>query len=102
MTLDAVKLSEHDVGLMSEFDVVRNIVDLDPGYRCIRIIMLFFFHDLRVHGDDVFVAEEAFLHGRYPGMIGPSDKGVAEAAIDLLDPGMDPMTEINGLLRTND
>ena len=46
---------------------------------------------------DVVVAEEAFLYGRQPGILRTRNIRVAEAAVDLLHPRMDPVAESYGL-----
>jgi hypothetical protein len=51
--------------------------------------------------NDILVAVEAFFHTRQPGVVRPFHIRMAEAAIDLLHPRMDPMTEWNRLLRAN-
>jgi hypothetical protein len=48
-------------------------------------------------GDDVFMTEKTFFHFRESGMFRPLHVGMAEPAIDGLDPGMDPVAERNGL-----
>src|SRR5512143_1039220 len=55
--------------------------------------------DLRMIGDNIGMAEEAFLHGRDPGIPRPVYKRMTEPAIDLLYSRMDAMAEKNRLLR---
>ena len=62
-------------------------------------IMLLLLKELRVGGDDVFMAEKAFFHVRKARMLRPLHIGMAEPAVDGLNPGMDPVAERNGLLR---
>jgi hypothetical protein len=99
MTPHAFDFSPLDVGLVPEFDEIRDKIDAHPGDRDFPVQMLLFFHYLGMHGNNVLMAKEAFLDFRKPGMLGAFDIGVAEAAVYLFYPGMDAMTEVDRLAR---
>jgi hypothetical protein len=101
VTLDTVDFSENDVRLMPEFYVIGHKIDLDPRNGGLAFVMFSFLHDLRVHGDHVLVTEETFFQRRDPGVIGPVHERMAESAVDLFDARMDPVAEIDGLLRAD-
>ena len=63
--------------------------------------MLFLFNQLWVIRDNILVAKKAFLHDWKTGVLGSVHKGMAETAVDLLDAGMHPMAEVDGLLGTD-
>ena len=48
-----------DMGLMIKFDMIREIIDSDPGDRNPGIIIPFFPHNFRMLRDDIFMTEEA-------------------------------------------
>lgn len=100
MALDAFNIAPLDVRLMFEFHEVGNIKDPDPGNRICGVEISPFLPDLRMQGDDIFMAEEAFLHSRNPGPGGTGNKGMAETAVDRLHSRMHPVAEGNRLRRT--
>ena len=100
MALDTIHLASN-MRLVIEFDMIRNIKDSNPGDRCLRVKMPPLLHDLGVLSNNISMAEKALLDGRNPGILRSVDKGVAESTTDLLDPCMNPMTEIDRLLRSN-
>jgi hypothetical protein len=100
MALDTIHLTAN-MRLVIEFDMIRNIKDSNPGYRCLRVEVPPLLHDLRVLRNNRAVAEKALLDGRNPGILRSVHKGVAESTTDLLDPCMNPMAEIDRLLRSN-
>jgi hypothetical protein len=59
-----------------------------------------FFPDLWVVGDDVLVAVETFFHRGNAREMRPIHIGVAKLALDFLYPGVNPVTERDGLFRT--
>jgi len=101
VAIGAVQLTPNDVRLVIELYVVRHVIDLNPRHRGVGVVMLPFFNNLRVLGNDVVVAEKTFLHCRESRPSGTIDKRMAEAAVDLFDSGMHPVAEINRLLRTD-
>ena len=88
-----------DVALVVEQNVFGNKIGFDPWRGGIRIVVLVFFQDPGMLGDDVGVAVEAFLHRGQAGKIGPGDVGMAELAVNRLDAGMEPVAEGDRLLR---
>ena len=100
MALDTIHITAN-MRLVIEFDMIRNIKDSNPRYRCLCVEVPPLLHDLRVLRNNRAVAEKALLDGRNPGILRSVDKGVAESTTDLLDSCMDPMAEIDRLLRSN-
>ena len=100
VALDTIHLASN-MRLMIEFDMIRNIIDSNPGHRCLRVEVPLLLDDLGMLGDNRAVAEKALLDRRNTGILRSVDKGVAESTTDFLDPSMDPMAEIDGLLRSN-
>jgi len=100
MALHASDISQPDVRLVLEFHEVRHIEDPYPGDRIGRIEISPFLPDLGMEGDDIFMAEEAFLYIRYSGPGGALHEWMAEPAVDLLHAGMHPMAEGDRLSRT--
>jgi hypothetical protein len=90
-----------DVGLMVEFNMIRDVKHSDPWDRGLRIEMPPLLDDLGMLGNDIPVTEEALSHRWNPGIPRAVDKRMAESATDLLIPGMDPMAEIDRLLGSN-
>ena len=99
MALRAVQTCPFDVGNVIEKNKARHPVNPYPGHRLFLLIMLLFLENLRMVRNDVLMAEKALLHWGQAGIRGAFDKGMAEPAVDLLYPGMDPMAEIDRLLR---
>ena len=90
-----------DVRLVPELYEIRDIEETNPSNRIFGFISSFLLNQLRVIRDDVLVAKKALFHGRKSGVFRPFNIGMTETAVNLLHPGMHPMTEIDGLLRTN-
>lgn len=97
----AFQLTPEDVRLVVELHIIGHVIDLNPGHWGIGIIVLSFFNNLRVLGNDIFVAEETLLHRRQPRVSGAIDKGMAKPAVDLLDSCMHPMAEKDRLPRAD-
>jgi hypothetical protein len=53
-----------DMGLMAKFDMVRNVIDPDPGDRGLCVKVPSFLHDFRVLRNDIRVTKEAQTHRR--------------------------------------
>ena len=92
MALFTVNILLHMPFMIKEH-VLRKIIDLFPwnGGISVKVDMLFFY--LRVIRDNVFMAKEALLHSRYPGMWGSSRVGVTKQTLDLFHSGMHTVTE---------
>jgi hypothetical protein len=88
-----------DVPFVVEKDMLRQIIHLDPGGRCLGVEIMVLFLDLRVIGNDVFVAVEAFFHSRDPWERGAAHIRVTELALDFLHSRVDPVAEGDRLLR---
>ncbi|VTR69650.1 hypothetical protein DESC_770025 [Desulfosarcina cetonica] len=90
-----------DVALVIEDHVFGQGEDLDPrgGRIAVEIVVLLL--DFRVIGDDVVVAEEALFHRRHARMDGFVHIRMAEAAVDGLVAGMQPVAEGNRLGRAD-
>ncbi len=101
MAHGAIDLAPRNVGLMPELDIIRDTEDANPLHRLSGFVVLLLFHQLRVIGDDVLVAKKTLLHDGNTGVFGPVHKGMAETAVDLLDPSVYPMAEVDGLLGTD-
>lgn len=82
-----------------EVDKIRYIEDAPPGNRTVRIQVPFLKLNLGMIGNYPVVAVEALLYRRQTGVLPPLDIGMAKATIDLFDPRMDPMAEIDRLDR---
>ncbi len=98
VAVGAIQLGPQDMGLVTEEDEVGEDEDSDPGDRPFREKVFLLLENFRMVGNDVFVAEKTFFHGRKPGMLRAFHEGVAEAAVDLLYPGMDTVAEEDWLL----
>jgi hypothetical protein len=88
-----------DVPFMVEKHVLRQIVHFDPGRRCLGIEIPVLLLDLRVIGDDVFVAVKAFFHRRDSWKAGAVHIGMTEFTLNLLHPCVDSVAEGDRLLR---
>jgi hypothetical protein len=86
-----------DMGLVIKFDMIRDIIDSDPGDRGLGIIIFPLLHDFRVLRNDILMAEEAQTHGGDPCVFGAICEGMAEPAADLFRARMNPVAEINRL-----
>jgi len=100
MALDTIHITAN-MRLVIEFDMIRNIKDSNPGYRCLRVEVPPLLYDLGVLRNNRAMAEKALLDGRNTGILRSVHKGVAESTTDFLDPCMNPMAEIDRLLRSN-
>ena len=58
----AVEPGPFDVGDMVEIDEVGNPEDAHPGDRLLPVEMLLLFENLRMLGNDIFVAKKTFFH----------------------------------------
>ena len=84
-----------DMALMVEQHVLGQIEHLDPGRGGVGVEIIMLLPDLRMVGNDVIVTEKTFFHGRQAGMVRARHVGVAEAAVDGLVAGMQPVAERN-------
>lgn len=101
MAFGTIEPRPFDMGDVVEKNEVGDPVNTHPGNGFFRFVVLLFFEDLRVHGNNIVMTKETFFHGRNAGIRGPFHEGMTEATVDLFLPCMDPVTEINWLLRTN-
>jgi len=90
-----------DVSLMIEQDVFRNIEDFFPGCRRPGVKIFMFLLDPGVIGNDVFVTVQAFFNRGNSRINRPFHIRMAEAALDRLDTGMDPVAERDRLFGTD-
>lgn len=88
-----------DMTLVIKQHMFGHIVDFYPGRRCIGVKEFVFLFYPGMFGNNIFMAVQAFFHGRYSGMIGIGHVGVAILALDLLHPAVDIMAERDGLFR---
>ena len=100
MALDTIHLASN-MQLVIEFNMIRNIKDSNPKYRCLRVEVPPLLYNLGMLRNNRPVAEKALLDERNPGILRSVHKGVAESTTDFLDPCMNPMAEIDRLLRSN-
>jgi hypothetical protein len=86
--------------LVFKEDMFGEIVNLPPGCwgSGVKIPMLLFY--LRMIGNDMPMAVQAFFHRRNPRMGGSIHIGVAKPALDLFYAGMNPVAESNRLCRS--
>jgi len=91
----------HDMPLVVEKYVLRNVVDLDPWGRrlCIEIVVLLL--NLGMFGDNVLMAVQTFLHWRNPRECRTTHVRVTELTLNLFHPGMNPVAERDGLGRAD-
>jgi hypothetical protein len=90
-----------NMALVIEEHVLGHIVEFYP--RCWRIgvkILVFLFYP-GMFGNNIFMAVQAFFHGRYSGVIGIGHVGVAVLTLDLFDSTVNIVAEGNRLLRSN-
>ena len=97
MALDTIHLASN-MQLVIEFNMIRNIKDSNPRYRCLRVEVPPLLHDLGVLRNNRAVAEKALLNRRNARILRSVHKGMTESTPDLLDACMDPMAEIDRLL----
>jgi len=90
--------SRPDVGAVVEFHMVGHIINANPGDRSFGFQVPSLLNDLGMLRDDVLVARETLAHRGNPRVVGPVHVGMTESAVDLLDPGVNPVAEKNGLL----
>ena len=81
--------------------VFGHIIDFYPGRWCIGVKVFVFLLDPGMVGNNIFMAVQAFSHGRYSGMIGIGDEGVAVLALDLFHTAVDIMAEWDRLFRSD-
>jgi hypothetical protein len=99
VAIDAIELSPFQVGdMVKEYEVGHPEYPYPGNRRAGAEIALLVF-DLRMVRDDVFVAEKAFRNRWQARIGGALHIGMAEAAVDLLYPCMDPVAEGDGLQR---
>ncbi len=68
MALDTIQLTAN-MRLVIEFDMIRNIKNSNPGYRCLRVEVPPLLHDLGVLRNNRAVTEKALLDGRNTGIL---------------------------------
>ena len=90
-----------NVSLMVEKDKLWNIVYLDPRGWSLGVVVLMLFLNPRKILDNIIMAVKAFLHRRNPGEPGALHIRVTELALNVLHPGMHPVTEGNWLFGTD-
>jgi hypothetical protein len=90
-----------DVSLMVEKDKLRNIVYLNPWRWSLGVVVFVFLLNPRKILDNVIMAVKTFLHRRNPRELRALHIGVAKLALNVFDPGVHPVTEWYGLLRTD-
>ncbi len=88
-----------NVPLVIEQNMFGQIIGFFPGRRRSRVEIPVFFLYPEMIGNNVFVAMQAFFNRRKTRMPGITHIRVAILALNVFDPGMDPMTEGNRLLR---
>ena len=96
----AVQFSPADVRVVLELGEIRNVEDPHPRYGGVGVEVPLFLNELWMLRNDIFVAVEALFHRRESRVRGPLHIGVTESAVDLFDPRVDAMAEVDGLLRT--
>ena len=56
-----------DVPFVIEKDMLREIIDFDPGDRCLTVEVFVLLLDFRMIGDHISMTKEALFHGRDTG-----------------------------------
>ena len=77
-----------NMSLVIKYDMLGQIVHFAPRRRRLRIVVIVFFSNHRMIGDDVVMAVQAFFHRRQTWMIGTRHVGMAIVAVDGFMPGM--------------
>jgi hypothetical protein len=90
-----------NVSLMVEKHVLWKIVYLNPGSWSLGVVVLVLLLNPWKILDNIIMAVKAFLHRRDPGEPGALHIRVTELALDVLHPGMHPVTEGNWLFGTD-
>ena len=101
VAVGTVQLRPQYVGAVMEEDEIGKDEDPDPGDRLFREIVFLLLENFRMVRNHVLVAEKAFFYRGQPGVLRALHVGVAEAAVDLLHPGMDAVAEEDRLLRAD-
>jgi hypothetical protein len=99
MAPQTINLRNH-VRKMPELYKIRDKVDANPWHGDLPVKIGLFFLNLGVHWNHVFVAKKALLDFRKPGMLSTLDIWMAEAAVDLLHPGVNAVAEKDRLDRS--
>jgi hypothetical protein len=89
-----------DMSSVVEHHVLRQIIRFSPGRGGLGVEIPMFFFDLRMIGNNVFMAVETLLHRGEPRVAGARHIGMTEGTLDLLDSRMHTMAEGDGLLGT--
>jgi hypothetical protein len=82
-----------DVALVVEENVFGQIIRLLPRRRGPGVIVAVLLQNLRVPGDDVLMAVQAFFHGWQSRMSGATYIRMAKLALNILYSGVHPMAE---------
>ncbi len=88
-----------DMSFVCEMHKIRNVVDLDPGDRPLVGIILRDLDDLGFVSGDRLVATHAFFHRWHTGRWRTSCIDMTILTGNFIFPGMDSMTEFDGLNR---
>jgi hypothetical protein len=99
VTRQAVDLSAH-VGNMPKLHKIGNKVDANPGDRHLSVQVLLLLLNLGMHRNYIFMAKKTLFHFRQSCVLSSLDIRMAEAAVDLLNPCMYPVAEIDWLDRS--
>jgi hypothetical protein len=86
-----------NVTLVVEEHVLGDAVDLDPGRRCLGIVVTVLDLYPGMIGNDVIVAVKAFFHCRQPRVVGVVNIRVAEPTLNVFHPRMHVVAEWNRL-----
>jgi hypothetical protein len=86
-----------NVSLMVEKDKLWNIVYLNPRRWSLGVVVLVLLLYPRKFFYDVIMAIQTFLYRRNPGKFGARHIRMTELALDILHPGVHPVTEWYGL-----
>ena len=88
-----------DVALMVEQHMLWNVVDFYPGGRGLRVEIAVFDLNPWVVDDDVIMAVQTFFDRRQAGKIGICHIRMTILTLNLLDAGVNIVTEGYGLFR---
>ena len=101
VAVGTVQLRPQDMGAVVEEDEIGEDEDPDPGDRFFRQIVFLLLENFRMVRNHIFVTEKTLFNGRQPRVLRALHEGMAEAAVDLLHPGMDAVAEEDRLLRAD-
>jgi hypothetical protein len=90
-----------DVSLVIEDHMLSQVIGFSPRRGCVGVKIPMLLLDLRVTGNNVFVAIKALFHRGQARVFRSPHIGMAKFTLDLFHTGMDSMAKGYGLLRAH-